>query len=1267
MGCSENSFACIKLAEEFSCVPEETNVLSNQYLSNENLIQVKVALKKVGNRMYEERYEFLHKVIAEEQDISTDRVDKLASPLLVIGLGGSGSEAVHVIKSTFAKRYNLPVDADGNTIPVPRNTAYLVIDSDSCSQGDLAADEFCSIAVPGLAAILDPRNRETNPWEKEWLNKNLNDCFGDYSRQMARLLLSRNFDYVFDTIAGKLRDICKNARGSAGCFVNIAVVTSLTGHAGSGTFLDVAQIVRTVMERDAELTGLRYRVAAYLIMPDVSCAVVGPAHPLQIAFKSNAYAALKELDFWMGYESKHKTQYTMQYTADAASRITWVKPFDVCTLMSGTTLAGKPYNHPKKVVYNTIAEQLFFYFVDETKNSRVSFDHFEDSIRWAVGSLTKELPANHCYRAIGAYTKKIPKKKILYYEGSRLFSTFMPDRNEQGELQPVDKLVQRGIDRIDVINICGDLQGHYKRFTDVVKLPEFCNIRVEDTNRIEYIRNMQPMPHDQDNIGNEPWHDSVLIPKARESAEQYLEITWKNFVAYAKNVITDPAYGPYALLEYLTEGQNTLRTSLKELIQNWSSTADNFRGGLTGLKNGCNTAWPNFVKPPLFGRRAALEKYRQCLFNYYDGLRRAVFAGAFAKALEKFGKRLDEYRDQALSRLCRALDHMDTDFADGGAEQDDASSELFTLEDVKDSLESCFQACNANERMTREFLSCLCDISFSTEENPDGDSSGVAFTFARDGLSGLYTSLREKLEQYFGSVNAASMDQILINQVGDNAAIRQAEMDKQARSIMSSACPMFFKDPATSGTPHAEFAFLAVPDNAPGYLNHYKGTLGDWAATKCSPLRDRIFCLRIYDGMPLYMYSQMQELEQAYAICIPDPVWSKGLHLVWDGERDSDVNHNWSKLPSPRPFYYFSNANHNQSKLPSPSPFYYVNVKRGTADEQDFEAAQQMVERALACGMLTIDDSASRPSYTLRIKDVGAEPDEGKVFNLILREVAAIDQMRDPITNNPLTEVQKLKLLQDYQQDATVRVVTGTANPMCMQKYLELTDQPCDPFRYGAAADPITLETAWKNHKRLSQALVAALICDDPVTRLAMENQLKGMEYVQKRIDDINKAVKAWEPRIQYAETAARMMIFGLITINRGTIGYTLDGVTSALIQPELLQDDLRNVDNYTKCAGYLADLSADDPVRCKLEAALSAEETGLEELNMKMALPRERSDAIYAAAKGLQENAQEEYNSQKSAERSIGADLHLIGNVKSVLEAILRVANRYERDYRPA
>ena len=1210
--------------------------------------------------MPEEKYEFLHKVIAEEKelDISIDRVDKLESPLLVIGLGGTGSEAVHVIKSTFAKRYNLPVDANGNAIPVPRNTAYLVIDSDTSSQGSLATHEFRNISVPGLEAILNPKNRQTMPWENEWLNKYLDTTSvaagaGTY-RQSARLMLSRNFNAVFSTINSKLQEICTVAQGVGGNtgLVNIVIISGISGGTGSGTFLDIAQIVRSIMSRDAMLNNLKYRVSAYLIMPDVSCSVVPAAHPLQAVFKSNAYAALKELDFWMGYESSHKTLYTMKYSADDASRITWVRPFDACSLMSGTTYAGSPYNEPKKVVFNTIAENLLHYLANENNgldangNPKHTYISYEDNLSAAVDALTKEYPVNHRYRAIGAYTKKIPKKKILYYEGSRLFSTFMPGRNEHGIILPVAKLVDRGVCRADVINVCGDLEGHYRRFKDVVRLPAFCNIEPEDANAIDSLRNAKPEPHFQTDIGNHPWRSSVLAPGARQSAEQYLDIAWRNFVAFAGNVISDPEFGPFALLEYLTKGENTLRQSLSELLNYWVTSESNFRGTLTNLEQSCKNTWGAFTNPPLFGRRAAVENYMQNLIKYYDGIRRAEFAGAYAKALEKFSKRVDEYRDQALRQLCKALDQMDKDFSDNDAEWDDTSSELFSLDAVKASLDNSFTTNNANQRITREFLSMLCEASFVTERNPDVHSSGVAFPFGSVSMSSIRNSLREKLEQCFGGVNDASMDEILIDQVGTDVALRNQEMDKLARSIMSSASPMFSKDPATGNTPHAEFAYLSVPDNAPGYLAHYKNTLVN-VEPKSSSLRDHIFCLNTYDGMPMYMYSQMLDLEAAYTARLPMSSQSKGMHLVWDGNLDSDVITNWSKLPSPRPFYFFGTSG-------------------SEADKLDFENAQTLVDKAIACGMLSINDTLPIPSYTLRIKYTEGGLAAPKTSELIRQDIAQIDQMIDPITNTPLTAVQKLQPLLDYQATGTVTSVTETAKPMCMQKYLGLVGQPCDPFQDGIAANPTTLATARKNHKLLCRALIAAMLCADPVTRLSVEKQLEGMEYVQSRISQINNVVNAWEPRISYAETAAKMIVYGLITINMGTIGYKLDGITSALIQQQLLKDELRNADDYTKCTGYMADMAQDNPVRHQLEFELNQLEAELQTQALANTMPQERKEVFYANAKRLQEGVQEEYNALRTAERGIGADLHLIGNKKSVLEGILRFANTAERNYRP-
>ena len=47
-------------------------------------------------------------IMAEKMDISIERVKKLNDPLLVIGLGGTGSDIVYTIKKLFAERYELP-------------------------------------------------------------------------------------------------------------------------------------------------------------------------------------------------------------------------------------------------------------------------------------------------------------------------------------------------------------------------------------------------------------------------------------------------------------------------------------------------------------------------------------------------------------------------------------------------------------------------------------------------------------------------------------------------------------------------------------------------------------------------------------------------------------------------------------------------------------------------------------------------------------------------------------------------------------------------------------------------------------------------------------------------------------------------------------------------------------------------------------------------------------------------------------------------------
>ena len=1190
-------------------------------------------------------------------DVFIDRIEKQDAPLLVIGLGGTGSEAVHVIRNTFAKRFVLPKDDNGKDIPVPKNTAYLVIDQDRSAQGELAGHEFVNISVPGLDAILNVNQRATYPWENEWLNKNLSE--GDYYwhgaryRQSVRLLLSRNYEKVFSTIVSKLKSISTVAHGVPGDkgIVNIVIVCGICGSTGSGTFLDIAQMARHAMASDDSLSDLRYRLTGYIVMPDVSSTVVCADNPLVGAFKSNSYAALKELDFWMGYGEKHKTEYTMQYTGAANSRIQWTKPFDACALMSGSTYTGTVYRNAKAVVFNTIAENLLLYFGNEYYrwDAYLPSCHIlsiESTLQAAIIRLDKHMPVNYKYRAIGAYTKIFPQKKIVYYEGRKLFETFFPKRDNAGNIVSPKTLITRGVCRQDTVNICGALSDHYRIFAGNVLLPAFCNIDINNPTQVETMRNMRPTPHDQVDVGTTPWRSAVVTPGAVEAAEQYLDIAWKNFVGFAKNVISDPELGPFALMEYLDGDQSmSLRHAMAEMLANWESLRRNFQGAMNNLYGDCTNSWPKFVNPPLLGRAVALERYKACLTNYFDGLRRVAFADAYVAALTKLIRRIDEYRDSSLAQLCNAMDILDKEFKEDIASTTDTSSELFALSDIKDSLDQCFETENVNNKIGREFLNLLSEASFASERNADTHSGGLKFTFASTSLSSIRLALRDKLEDCFGSVNSASMDDILEKKVGNDPAVKQREMDQLAASILSSASPMFSVDAGMAGINKAVYTYLSIPDDSPEYMEYYKYNLSN-VYPKSSALRDRLFCLTTYDGMPLYLYSQMNDLENAYCSSLTDSWKSMGVHLVWTGDLDADVTENWTKLPSPKPFFLFGTS----------GPPYEM---------KKYEAALKTLDRALACGIISIDDTLIRPSYTLRIKYKKDGSGDPKSSELIKAEAEAIDTMRNPDTDALLTDPEKLPFFRQYQADADVRVITDTCDPICMQKYLELDNLPCNPFYYALADKPDMLNLARENHSKLCRALVAAYLYSDPVTLMYIDRQLEGMEYVQKRINEINDRLNAWPPRIAYAETVAKMMINKLIRINFGQAIYTLNGANGPLYDDNLTKEDIVSLRAFAKCAAYMGDLPEDEPIRMQLQENLMLLERRTNDAIMNGTQTPEMISSIHDAAADLQEKLADEINEYTRLQLTVGIDQQQNSNILNMLQKMKATADSFERNYR--
>lgn len=165
------------------------------------------------------------------------------------------------------------------------------------------------------------------------------------------------------------------------------------------------------MRTDFEYTS--YSLSAYILMPDLVMDRIqecgASVHQVQI-IKSNSHAALKELDFWMRY-GEHKTPYTMTYSN--GTQIQWTAPFDHVTLLSGTNAEGHLFSDSYKLVQRIIAQTLLHDMAAEPANSDdFSYSHFQHNL---CAQHPMHAPV-HPYRAVGAYSKRIPRKKLLSYE-----------------------------------------------------------------------------------------------------------------------------------------------------------------------------------------------------------------------------------------------------------------------------------------------------------------------------------------------------------------------------------------------------------------------------------------------------------------------------------------------------------------------------------------------------------------------------------------------------------------------------------------------------------------------------------------------------------------------------------------------------------------------------------------------------------------------------------------------------------------------------------
>ena len=350
------------------------------------------------------------------------RVPKIDGPLLIIGLGGTGADALLNIKRKFKERFELPV-VGGEVQDKPARTAYLAIDTDlqelsarSVGEVSLRTSEKFGLEMPDLENLIK-NPAEMMAWEKSWWDKRVppteagNGAGG--VRQVGRLLLFRNANRLVQTLQQTIRHLMQLDRTDTSDDLNVVIVTGISGGTGSGIFLDLAYLIRHVMEN--HFIGVKFRIQAYVILPGVNLDRINlPTESKIRLLKTNGFAALKELDYWMNWK-QHKHEHHQTY-ADNIHTVWNRKPFDEVVLLGEKKEDGSVITNAYHAVLDTLAEFLMIYFANHAPWPMYRIPHFPVMMPCVEPSF----PVNHTYLSLGIARFPSIQYYMLAYQSRQL-------------------------------------------------------------------------------------------------------------------------------------------------------------------------------------------------------------------------------------------------------------------------------------------------------------------------------------------------------------------------------------------------------------------------------------------------------------------------------------------------------------------------------------------------------------------------------------------------------------------------------------------------------------------------------------------------------------------------------------------------------------------------------------------------------------------------------------------------------------------------------
>jgi len=828
------------------------------------------------------------------------RIDTINHPVLVIGLGGTGTDALLRLKYQINRRFKLPDNQiTKQKKPKPDNIEFLALETnehDKKRYKGITLDphtEMVLLSNAGIGSILS--NRSTLPdYIKQWLSPGLTITDGTKgasgNRQAGRLLLFEKINTTIDAIDNKIRTLRADQENKLLVFI----LTGLSGGTGGGMFLDIAYIIRGLMEREYGSKGLdKVEIGGYLFTPDVNLAGNNLNIHNEEYIQRNGYAALKELDYWMNLEERRGERFRQKYGTRLEVNSS-LAPFNLCHLVSASNIDGMFLKGAYDYCMNVTAENIVNFLALEEKESGQEFaiqDYYSNLLS-NISTMKTNLPlgmphaANFVYNIIGASAAVLPTEGLNAYLGYGLFNEIAPMFEAAPDDHDLNQFVQAT--KLDIASLGAELaqillpikldfaQTDYYSYQNVIKTGR---VNIDDKLTELYNAAKRELSRAR----------KLKIFDAVKSELRAAFIDPNKGPAFTSHLISSTT-GPCLLAridacqQHLHEKIHSITEEIDALELSAEARLQDARKAIFLTKEQKKNA---FIETKIKIYQARLQ--RDCFTALID-----VYKELHA-ALTNENDKIYTVYVEILNEVNKILTG-NTKFLCQPIEIESQKSYYWDVIGVADAVPEIDEILHkaGAEPLIREFAKTLLE-----------DSARLL----NDNQLNIVGAISDFIYNKFSDFLSRSMSEFLGMKYGHDRNIEHIVEAEIAPRLYKDAKPVFNMDNATGLFNFPSYGMVSVPWNAPDIMRGIEAYQQHALANlrfniRKSNITDRIFWLNTQNGIPLFAYTPIKVYEELYERTIATRE-GIGRHLVMT------ENENWTNLPSPIPENTWGDTYHN--------------------------------------------------------------------------------------------------------------------------------------------------------------------------------------------------------------------------------------------------------------------------------------------------------------------------------------------------------------------